>query len=233
MSWINSSILASRSFISNGVSPIVVSFDTIEAALGQGQCDSGDDNDVNLSIELNLMTQSAVSNIRLIACLRSLGVPQGGSEVHGLVTGLLAAGSKMKAPLVLDTLAEWLETSIEGAEQAVLLQLYEEIVVSLQDAELSFEPLLPDDDDPVAERTLALGQWCSGFLAGFGLAGRFGDADLGEDLRELLSDLGKIAALDDEIPDDEDNETDLVEIVEYVRMSAMLIFTECVARAIH
>jgi hypothetical protein len=179
------------------------------------------------------MTQSTVSYIRLIACLRSLGVPQGGSEVHGLITGLLASGAKMKASVVFDTLAEWLATSIEGAEQAVLLQLYEEISASLQDADLGFQPLLPDDDDPVAERTLALGQWCSGFLAGFGLAGRFQEADLSGDLRELLKDLGKIASLDEEIPDDEDNETDLVEIVEYVRMSAMLIFTECAARAVH
>ncbi|MFT4633196.1 MAG: hypothetical protein ACI8PP_000139 [Candidatus Pseudothioglobus sp.] len=179
------------------------------------------------------MTQSTVSYIRLIACLRSLGVPQGGSEVHGLITGLLAAGAKMKASMVLDMLAEWLETSIDGAEQAVLLQVYEEISASLQDGDLGFEPLLPDDDEPVAERTSALGQWCSGFLAGFGLAGRFQDADLSDDLRELLTDLGRIASLDEEIPNDEDNETDLVEIVEYVRMSAMLIFTECLASAVH
>jgi len=179
------------------------------------------------------MTRLTVSYIRLAACLRSLGVPQGGSEVHGLITGLLAAGAKMKASTVFDTLAEWLETSIEGADQAVVLELYEEISASLQDTDLGFEPLLPDDDDPVAERTLALGQWCSGFLAGFGLAGRFQQADLTEDLRELLTDLGRIASLDEEIPDDEDNETDLVEIIEYVRMSAMLIFTECAARAVH
>jgi uncharacterized protein YgfB (UPF0149 family) len=169
----------------------------------------------------------------LIACLGSLGVQQGGSEVHGLITGLLAAGAKMKASTVLDTLAEWLEADIDGAEQAVLLQLYEEISTSLLDTDLGFEPLLPDDDDPVAERTLALGQWSSGFLAGFGLTGRFQEADLSDDLRELLADLGKIASLDEEIPDDEDNEADLVEIVEYVRMSAMLIYTECIASAVH
>jgi len=134
---------------------------------------------------------------------------------------------------VLDTLGDWLEKNIEGAELEVLVQLQGEIADSLQDTELGFQPLLPDDEVPVADRTLALGQWCGGFLAGFGLAGRFQEADLSEDLRELLTDLGKIASLDEDIPDDEDNETDLVEIVEYVRMSALLIFTECVSSAVH
>ena len=33
--------------------------------------------------------------------------------------------------------------------------------------------------------------------------------------------------------EDEDNETDLVEISEYVRMSALLVFTECAHQAVH
>ena len=38
----------------------------------------------------------------------------------------------------------------------------------LADAELAFEPLLPDDDAPLEEQVQALALWCHGFLSGLG-----------------------------------------------------------------
>ncbi|MDB9942804.1 UPF0149 family protein, partial [Pseudomonadales bacterium] len=101
------------------------------------------------------------------------------------------------------------------------------------DPEFNFHLLVPDDETAIALRSQALGEWCSGFLAGFGLAGRFQNGDLSDDLRELLADLSNIANLDEEVPDDEANEGDLLEITEYVRMSALLVFAECAAASLH
>ena len=56
---------------------------------------------------------------------------------------------------------------------------------------------------------------------------------MSDDLRELLADLSNIANLDEEVPEDEDNEGDLIEIEEYVRMSALLVFAECAVAVSH
>ena len=66
---------------------------------------------------------------------------------------------------------------------------------------------------------------CSGFLSGLG---EFGNrlVELEGLTNEALADLARIAALTDEVPEGEDNEVDLVEIEEFVRVSVLLIFSE-------
>ena len=51
--------------------------------------------------------------------------------------------------------------------------------------------------------------------------------NLGEDATEILTDFARIAGISDEVTDGEENEVDLMEILEYVRISVLLIFTEC------
>lgn len=177
---------------------------------------------------------STFSYDALNECLTALGTPHTAMEVHGLVTGMLAAGGDFSASATgPQQLAHWLDVSLDAEQGPMLTQLFGDVAADLKDTDMAFALLLPDDDSAVAVRTAALGLWCAGFLSGFGLAGRFEDNELSEDVRELLTDLGKIAHLDEEVPDDEDNEADLVEISEYVRMSALLVFTECARRPVH
>lgn len=177
---------------------------------------------------------STISFNALNDCLIALGTPHTAMEVHGLVTGMLAAGGDFSASATgPQQLAHWLDVSLDSAQGPLLTQLFDNVAADLKDSDMSFQLLLPDDESAVAVRTAALGLWCTGFLSGFGLAGRFEDSELSEDVRELLTDVSKIAQLDEEVPDDDENETDLVEISEYVRMSAMLISTECARRAVH
>jgi uncharacterized protein YgfB (UPF0149 family) len=49
----------------------------------------------------------------------------------------------------------------------------------------------------------------------------------------VLTDLAKISALDLEVPDSDENEGDLLEIIEYVRMSAMMIYLESARKSVH
>ena len=63
----------------------------------------------------------------------------------------------------------------------------------LADPELGFEPLLPADDRPLAERAEAMVDWCRGFLGGFGLAGAAAHAKLSDEAQEVLRDLATIA----------------------------------------
>ncbi|MDZ7686663.1 MAG: UPF0149 family protein [Gammaproteobacteria bacterium] len=50
-------------------------------------------------------------------------------------------------------------------------------------------------------RTQEVSSWCSGFLYGFGMTGKFGKEDLSEDVSEVLSDLSRIATIADEVPE--------------------------------
>ncbi len=87
------------------------------------------------------------------------------------------------------------------------------------------ELLLPDDDAPLAERSEALSDWCTGFLYGLGLAGGGLTASLSDDAREVVSDLTEFTRIDAE-ENSEDAERAYSEVVEYVRMGVLLIYEE-------
>src|SRR5690606_40031496 len=72
--------------------------------------------------------------------------------------------------------------------------------------------LLPSDEAPLAERAIALGQWCQGFLAGFGLTAR--DTPLSAEAMEVLQDLAAIAQIQDALEESEDGENDYMEVTD-------------------
>ena len=83
---------------------------------------------------------------------------------------------------------------------------------------------LPDDDETLEERTMALSQWCSGFLAGIGSSGDDTLKVLSEEANEALKDLQQISLAD--VTDTEQSEEDenaFVEIVEYIRVVILMI----------
>jgi uncharacterized protein YgfB (UPF0149 family) len=170
---------------------------------------------------------------RLVGWVEKQGIKQHPSEVHGLITGLVCAGTQMDTGARLGALSECLTTDLESSAGPVLDKIFDEAVEGLADEEFGFRIMVPDDRTAVSARTEAVSAWCSGFLAGFGLSGRYRDEELSEDLKEVFADLGRIAAFSDDVPEDDDNEADLLEIGEYVRMSALLVFTECANKQLH
>jgi len=135
----------------------------------------------------------------------------------------------------LTALSEWLDVELAGEDAARFSELYNETTEALGDSELGFSMLVPDDEVDIGVRMEEVSGWCAGFLYGFGMTGRFQREDLSDDVSEVLSDLGKIAAAGatGDVPEDEDNEADLMEILEYVRMAALLIHAECAHKAVH
>jgi uncharacterized protein len=149
-------------------------------------------------------------------------------EFHGLMTGYLCAHTNSTADQRRGLYQGWLESSVSSGELEVFEKLYGDTQESLDEfSDFEFRVLVPDDDMPITTRSLALSRWCSGFLSGFGSAGRFSEASIGEDVIEALTDFTKIAGLAEEVPDSEENELDLMEISEFVRISVLLIYTEC------
>ena len=158
--------------------------------------------------------------------LQRFGALQGAAELHGFLVGQLATGRRLSR-------SEWLRAANEEADLSQnpdevagdqLYSLYTSTLSALQSGELTFQLLLPEDDDALVDRVESLGQWCQGFLTGFGLAGSALKID--EDLAEALRDIAAIAqvgASEDEAAQDS-SESDLFSISEYVRLTAVEIF---------
>ena len=153
-------------------------------------------------------------------------------ELHGLLIGRLAGGERLNAD-------EWLKLVVEhmGLEQLVqddkseraltnLVELYSNNVQQLEDMAMGFSLVLPDDEFILTQRVEALGMWVRGFLEGLALAakGQLKTADA--DIQELLRDLVAISQIDDQAEDSEDAEKEINEIIEYVRVGVVTVFSE-------
>lgn len=151
------------------------------------------------------------------------------SELHGLLCGCLAAGARPEPAAWLQAAADLLDIGAfaQEASKVGLLELYRLSLEQLEATDLDFEPLLPDDEQLLAQRAGALGRWCQGFLSGFGHYGKQTDSSLSQEAREALNDLGQIAQIAADADDSDENEADLMEVQEYVRMAALMLFAEC------
>ncbi|MGC3068969.1 UPF0149 family protein, partial [Pseudomonas aeruginosa] len=71
--------------------------------------------------------------------------------------------------------------------------------------------LLPDDESPLAQRTVALGQSCQGFLAGFGHTAREGS--LTGEAVEVQQDKAAIAHVQGQLEVSDEFETDYMDVI--------------------
>ncbi len=173
---------------------------------------------------------------RLRDSLADAGAVVALAELHGGVCGALCAGGARAA-------RRWLEECLDDQELAVstagvaaeLDELLAASARTLADPELTFEPLLPDDDAPLAEQVQALALWCQGFLSGVGTTapnaaraerrGRFAR-------REILRDFAEISRAglsEEEAAGQAQADFALAEIHEYVRVSVLIVFEELAA----
>jgi uncharacterized protein len=165
----------------------------------------------------------------LDAALVRMRIGADASELHGSLCGYLAGGGSLdKQPLLAALELEGGEAVVPAPnDQALLERLATQSRGELADPELGFEPMLPADDRPLTERADALVEWCRGFLGGFGLAGAGAHAQLSDEAQEILRDLTTIASSAFDFGDESEDEDALIEVHEFVRMGAMLLFAEC------
>jgi uncharacterized protein YgfB (UPF0149 family) len=170
------------------------------------------------------MPDPRISHQELADTLARLQVGISASDLHGSLTGYLCAGGSTTA----DTWPEALEldTGAVGAVQdSALPLLYRHCREQLDDSDLGFEPLLPGDDVALARRAEALVEWCRGFLGGVGLAGIGSRREaLSAEAREILQDFSTIAASNFDYDEDDEDETALSEVLEFVRVGVLLLY---------
>jgi len=162
--------------------------------------------------------------------LDALGLATAPWEVHGAVAGWLAGGGDAAPGWLGDVLADpELPKVVPGSALDVLAQATRS---QLQDRELGFQLLLPDDDASLQVRSGALFEWCRHFLGAFGLAAG-AQPPLSEDSEEALQDLARLATATAEPEGDEEDEEALVEIEEFVRVAVLLLHGDCVLATQH
>ncbi len=176
---------------------------------------------------------------------KNLGIVHESAECHGLLCGLWCAGSGVNqetwvrlmrseeldapaAPPVDGTLPE--SEPLPGREvsesEAVLQRLYRETVEQLENPEFALRLLLPDDEQPLAMRTEALADWCKGFLFGLGVGGVESYRQTPPAVQEIIKDFTEITRAYHEEEDSELDESSFMEVMEYVRVGAMLVYEE-------
>ena len=148
------------------------------------------------------------------------------AEAHGSLCGALCAMSPYRMQdWVNEILPDGASLSEESA--AVIERVFASTSNSFGEQGMEFEPLLPDDEQPLNGRANALALWCTGFLYGLG-TGQISDLDaLAGDVGEIVRDFTEISrATGDEADADESNEQAYAELVEFIRVAAQVVFEE-------
>ncbi len=161
------------------------------------------------------------------AALEKLHANSDASEAHGTLCGLLMGQQEI---------SKWLGATLENIPESgdllaqeslqVLHQLYDNSKQLLNDEDLSFELLLPDEEDEFALRLIALAGWSQGFLYGMAMNGEALLKALSSQGRECLDDLLEISQLAHDEESSEETEAVYAELVEHVRLSVIYINEE-------
>lgn len=177
---------------------------------------------------MSLQPEDFLDYYELQAELGKIEALAGPSEAHGILCGQLSGGMRAEGPVWLKLYLPNLGVKREPWEDTRqwLCQLRQFTLEELTDDQFNFMPLLPDDEDPLEQRLTSLAEWCSGFLAGFGSMGERKKEDFSEDALMALRDLQQISQVDTEIEEEEVGENAFCEVLEYVRMAALMLFTE-------
>lgn len=147
------------------------------------------------------------------------------AECHGVVCGLLCRlpDARLDAFMNLLDMLELVKNPRAGLKMAL-----EELLVAskaqLSDEDMGLSLWLPNDEEMLEERTMALSQWCNGFLAGIGSSGDETLKALSEEANDALKDLQQISTADvTDTDESEEDEIAFTEIVEYIRIVVLMI----------
>jgi uncharacterized protein len=148
------------------------------------------------------------------------------AEAHGSLCGALCSMAPYR---MQDWVNEILPdgSSLTEESAAMLERVFSATAASFGEQGMEFEPLLPDDEQPLNGRANALALWCSGFLYGLG-TGQISDLGaLNGDVGEIVRDFTEISrATGDDAEADESNEQAYAELVEFIRVAAQVVFEE-------
>jgi uncharacterized protein YgfB (UPF0149 family) len=168
--------------------------------------------------------------------LSAAGASWEAAEAHGMLCGRACLGGA-------SAIRAWVNDLLEGAEAGDVLAkerigkletLAANTLLALEAGDMNFRPLLPEDGESIRLRTAGLADWCHGFMHGLVAAG---GADQGPQsdaldsaiVSEILDDFSEITKAGAAEDEGEESEAAYTELVEYVRVSAQLIYDDTAA----
>lgn len=160
------------------------------------------------------------------AALRRGGLVQSPAEVHGFALGLYVAAVPEPRAVWQQELYSTLDPAdvLAGECRLVLDKVFDSVFAMAPDEPLQLRLLLPEGIEVSRAHLAAVRDWCQGFLFGFGLGGEALRARLSEEAQGLLRDLAQFTRLDTEdVENDAENQSALIEIEEYLRVGVMLL----------
>lgn len=151
------------------------------------------------------------------------------AEIHGVACGLLVVNMNTDNETWLKQVFTMRDKHnvLQNEIAAELNGLFKHVRSQMQDSNLEFDVLLPEDEEVLADRVDAMQEWTQGFLLGISLAGLKDFSQMPEDSRELLMhfmEIGQESEFD--LGDEDESEDAYVEIVEFLRMGVLLIAEE-------
>ena len=149
-------------------------------------------------------------------------------EAHGLQMGMLCARGYWADDFnCLTKLIAEMDTDLDTVEiQKQFAILEAKAITELTNTDTMCAPLLPGDDEDLSSRLEALVLWCRGFLSGLGLTG-VKDENLSNDIaKEGLKDISNIASVDITSEETNEDESNYVELVEYIKAAVETIQIE-------
>lgn len=155
------------------------------------------------------------------------------SALHGAMAGLLGAGfsphTDQHFSATVAALEKALAIDLTGDLVDFVSRLSLSTLSAIEDADYTFQPLLPAADSPLEERLLSISEWSRGFLSGFTQGITLREA-AGEPIpgmtAEALKDMAAIAQVDTAETDSEEAERQLEDIIEFIRFAAINIVSE-------
>ncbi len=177
------------------------------------------------------MSEQTIDHNELDHALQQCGSNWNAAQAHGLLCGRLSVAGP-------DCSNDWLGQLLGAAPAeatrdsctTILDSLYTRTWRQLVERQSEFELLLPDDVESLACRTEAMSHWCEGFLHGL-VSEKHPDKLkkrlAAEPVADIIKDMLQItrAAPSGEVADEEDEQA-LVELVEYLRVAAQLVYEE-------
>lgn len=159
------------------------------------------------------MTTDSFAKWSAVLAQARLGVAP--AELHGSITAVLCTGWGGRPHELLALLALQSD-AVDDASSDALQALLDRAVADIADhlrARAPIELLLPDAQ--LAVRANAVVDWCRSFLGGLGLTGVLAGSGQTPEVRDLLADFGRIAAM--HLVCDDDDGRALEDLLDFVR----------------
>lgn len=153
------------------------------------------------------------------------------AEAHGMLCGMLAVAGRAE-------INDWMNSVMGEGDprnvavkqaQALLMDMHHQTKAQMTSGEFDLQLLLPSDDVSLDERIVDLTEWCQGFLYGMTVAGVKDVEALPGEVGEIVADIVDISKAGYDAGDEEDgeeNEAAFMEIVEYLKVGALLVYAE-------